>query len=205
MKPIVVDLETSGVNFARCGIWQIGAIDLETKEEFLEESRIDDEDEIISVGNKNVLEVIGKTEEELRDKNKQSQKELLEKFFRWVETRKMKNLVCQNPQFDFAFLKLKAEKYSLEIPFHYRAFDTHSIAHAIYFQKHKEFFLREDEDFSGMNLSKMLEICGMQDNRKAHNALEDAKLTAECFSRLMFGEKFLDEYEEFEIPEDLKN
>lgn len=204
MKPVVVDLEASGIDFVKCGIWQIGAIDLETGEEFLEESRIDDEDKYLeNGGDKTLFEVIGKTEAELRDESKQSQKELLIKFFKWMKKREMKNLVCQNPQFDFAMLKLKAEKYDLKIPFHHRCFDTHSIAHTIYFQKHGK-FLTEDKDYSQMNLKHILEMCGMKDNRKEHNALEDAKLTAECFSRLVFGEKFLDEYEEFEIPEDLK-
>jgi len=41
---IVVDIETSGIDYNRVGIWQIGAIEFENQ--FLEESRIDDEDEI---------------------------------------------------------------------------------------------------------------------------------------------------------------
>jgi len=71
LLPIVVDLETSGLDLVKSGIWQIGAVDLNTMEEFFDEARIDDEDEI----NDGALKVIGKTEEELRDKNKQSQKE----------------------------------------------------------------------------------------------------------------------------------
>jgi len=35
----------------------------------------------------------------------------------------------------------------------------------------------------------LLNYSGMEDNRESHNALEDAKLTAECFSRLMVWEK----------------
>ena len=150
---------------------------------------------------KKVLDVIGKTEEELRDKNKQSQKELLKKFFAWIKTRKMKALVCQNA-LDIYFLNVKLRKYGLEKPFHFRFFDTHSIAHTKYFEKNKEFLV--EEDFSGMGLSNILKFCGIEDNREAHNALEDAKLTAECFSRLMFGEKLLDEYLQNEIPEELR-
>lgn len=204
MKPIVMDIETSGIDFVKCGIWQIGAIDLETKEEFLEEARIDDEDQIVNIrgSDKTVLEVIGKTEEELRDKDKQSQKELIEKFFNWVIKRKMKNFVCQGPQFDVAMFRIKAEKYGLKMPFHYRAFDTHSIAQVKYFELNKE-FLTEDKDFSAMNLKNILKMCGMEDNRGTHNALEDAKLTAECFSRLVFGEKLLERYSKYEIPQEL--
>ena len=97
LKPIVMDLETSGLDIEKSGIWQIGAIDLNTMEEFLEEGRIDDEDII----DESALIVIGKTEEQLRDKNKQSQKELLEKFFKWIsEKDKVKIFLCQNHQFD---------------------------------------------------------------------------------------------------------
>ena len=32
MKPIVMDIETSGLDLVKCGIWQIGAIDLNTME-----------------------------------------------------------------------------------------------------------------------------------------------------------------------------
>lgn len=204
MKPVVVDLEMSGIDMTKCGIWQIGAIDLETKEEFLDECRIDDEDQYLDEGDKPLFEVIGKTENQLRDKSKQSQKELLEKFFTWLDKRSMRNLVCQNPVYDIGFLLTKASQYNLKIPFHYRSFDTHSISHTIYFQKHKKFSISDAGNFSGLDMTNMIKMCGMQDNRKFHNALEDAKLTAECFSRLMFGEKFLDEYSDFEIPEELK-
>ena len=74
---IVLDIETSGLDNVKCGIWQIGAIDLDTHEEFLEEARINDEDLILdSKVAKPVLEVIGKKEENLRDNTKQSQKQI---------------------------------------------------------------------------------------------------------------------------------
>jgi DNA polymerase III epsilon subunit-like protein len=83
---IILDIETSGIDKVRCGIWQIGAIDLSNpKEYFLQEGRIDEKDEIVNSGEKPVLEVLGKTEEELRDKKKQSQKQLLINFFKWIE------------------------------------------------------------------------------------------------------------------------
>ena len=188
---IVIDLETSGLKIVGCGIWQIGAIDLETGEKFLEEGRINEED-IVMEG---ALKVIGKTEEELRDSKKQTQKELLEKFFKWVSERKVKNFICQNPQFDLAWLNIRAEKYGLEKPYPYRAFDLHTIAQMKYKEINKVFLMANEK--SDMNLSKVLELCGLKDERiqmrgkniikegKPHNALEDAKLTAECFRRLI--------------------
>ena len=46
MKPIVLDLETSGIDKVKCGVWQIGAYDLNTMEEFFDDARIDDEDKV---------------------------------------------------------------------------------------------------------------------------------------------------------------
>ncbi|MFH1307695.1 MAG: 3'-5' exonuclease [archaeon] len=199
---IVVDIETSGMDFVKCGIWQIGAVDLETMEEFLEEGRIDDDEQIISEGKRTVFEVTGKTEKELKDKLKQSQKQLITNFLKWVEKRQSNNFICQNPQFDHAFISVKARKYGLKIPFHYRAFDLHSIANIKYFQIHNKFL--EKEGKSDMGLRNILSFVGMRDERGIHNALEDSKLTAECFSRLVHGKSLLKEYKKYPIPDYLK-
>ena len=200
MMPISMDIETSGLNKVKCGIWQIGAIDLNNpKEYFLQEGRIDAEDII----EEKALLVIGKTKEELRDSQKQSQKQLLENFFQWVKERPMKNFLCQNPKnFDVPFLEIRAIKYGLKMPFHYRAFNLHDYAQKKYHDLHGEFLVKEDH--SDMGLTKIIELCGMKDNRQAHNALEDAKLTGECFYRLLKGKNLFPEYAEFEIPEVLK-
>ena len=197
MKPIVLDLETSGLDKVKCGIWQIGAIDLNNNEEFFQEGRIDDKDFV----EKDALKVIGKTEEDLRDKNKKTQKQLLKEFFQWLETRKVKNFLCQNPQFDLTFLEIKANEYGLKIPFRYKCFDSHTIAQMVYYKINGKFWFEEGR--SKMNLGKILEFVGMKDNRQAHNALEDCKLTAECFSRLMYGENLFPEYSQFKIPKEL--
>ncbi len=214
LKPVVVDIEASGGNPLEHGIWQIGAIDLNTMEEFLEESKIDDEDKVAE----EALMIIGKTEEELREKNKQTQKELLKKFFKWLETRKMKNLLCHLPEFDQGFLRKKMLKYFKEDPFwpdFHRAFDLHTIAQVKFFELNGKFLTKEDNN-SDMGLKNILKLCGMNDERRAvregkisregkpHNALEDAKLTAECFSRLMYGKNLFPEFSKFEIPKELK-
>jgi DNA polymerase III epsilon subunit-like protein len=211
---IVLDIETSGGNPIEHGIWQIGAVDLNTMEEFLEEGRIDDEDKI----SEEALMIIGKEKEELRDKNKQSQKELLKNFFKWLEERKMKNLLCHLPEFDQGFLRRKMLKYFKEDPFwpdFHRAFDLHTIAQVKFFELNGKFLTKEDNN-SDMGLGNILKLCGIEDKRKRlengkiskegkpHNALEDAKLEAECFSRLMFGKNLFPEFDKFEIPEELK-
>ena len=52
---IVVDLEMSGLDSVKCGVWQIGAIDLETNEIFYDEGKIDSEDSV----EEGALKVIG--------------------------------------------------------------------------------------------------------------------------------------------------
>lgn len=193
---IVVDIETSGgPALGKYGIWQIGAVDLESEEEFLEEARIDDEDEIM----KEALEITGKTEKELRDKKKQTQKQMINKFLKWLEERKVKNVACLHPQFDIAFLWLKMDKYGLKskgfgFPDYQRCFDLHTLAQIVYYKKNGKFLIKDDH--SDMGLRNILGMFGIEDERrghkdgkitegKPHNALEDCKLEAECFKKLL--------------------
>jgi len=214
LLPIAVDIETSGGNPLEHGIWQIGAVDLNAMEEFLDEARIDDKDKV----NEEALIITGKTEKELRDKDKQSQKELLERFFNWLETRRMKNLLCHLPEFDQGFLRKKTLKYFGKDPFwpdFHRAFDLHTIAQMKFFELNGKFLIKEDNN-SDMGLGNIMNLCGINikrkklengkitRERKPHNALEDAKLTAECFYRLMFGKNLFPEFAKFEIPKELR-
>ena len=201
---IVVDIETSGADFEKCGIIEIGAVELENpKNFFLEEARLGDDNKIINATNlvdaRPVLEVIGRTEEQLRDKANQSEKGLLINFFKWCRGCKIKNFICHNPQFDYGFIWTKANEYGLEVPFYHKCFDLHTLAQQAYFQSKGEFLIKKDD--SDMGLKNILEFVGMKDERKAHNALEDAKLTAECFSRLVYGKNLLPEYAVFKIPD----
>lgn len=211
---IIVDIETSGLYPENNGVWQIGAVDFSNpKNTFLEEGSIDDEDAVTAES----LKVIGKTESELRDKNKQSQKELIERFFEWTKSVKIKNLMCHT-FLDHNFLSIKARKYCIKIPFAFRAFDLHSMAQAFYYRDKGEFLLEKNEKgiISGMSLPKIMELCGLEDDRiqlrgsevikegKPHNALEDAKIEAECLSRMLHGKNLFPEYEKFPVPENLK-
>jgi len=207
LKPMVVDLETSGLSIEGVGVWQIGAIDLNTMDEFFDEARIDDEDGIVEIADarKTFFQVTGKTEEELRHKNKQSQKELFEKFFKWAEGKKFKNFVCQNPGWDMAWLWSKMLKYKLKRVFGYRAFDLHTIAQIKFNEINNNFLINEEKGKSDMDLKNTLKFCGFpEDPRGNHNALEDAKLTAECFTRLMDGKNLFPEYSKFKVPEELR-
>jgi DNA polymerase III epsilon subunit-like protein len=196
---IVVDIETSGLDLLNNGIWQIGAIDTDDPDrQFLEECRIDDNES----AEQEALDVCGVSTEYVRSKHKISQKELLKKFFEWCQDSRIKTFVCQHPQFDAAFLRAKALKHEIVYPFQFRAYDLHSIASLKYLEVYGELPL--EGGFSNMNLSNILFFCGIQDKRDKHNALEDAKLTAECFIRILYGKNFLKEFEQYSVPQHLK-
>jgi len=203
---IVLDLEASGADTGKSGIWQIGAIDLENLENtFFEEGRIDDEDSV----EEGALKVTGKTEEELRDPNKQSQKQLILNFLKWAETCKIKITIGQNIGWDITFLQNKTIRYNLHEEFRkiigYKGLDLYAIAQL----KHLEIkgaYKTKENGKGNFNLSGVLEFCGIPDNRiklngeetikegTPHNALEDCKLEGECYSRLMFGKNLFPEY-----------
>jgi DNA polymerase III epsilon subunit-like protein len=210
---IVVDIETSG-NFEpeKNGIWQIGAVDFENPENiFLEEARIDDEDHIED----GALKITGKTREELREKSKQTQKQLLQNFFEWASKIKNRTLTAHNTPFDYGFLFLRAKKYGLEFPFSHRTFDLHIFAVAKYFELYKKLPIKEGK--SQMNLPKIIEFCGLKDHRinlednkivkdgEPHNGLDDAMIEAECLSRILYGRNLISKYKSHQLPKYLKN
>lgn len=198
---IVVDLEMSGLDPHECGIVEIGAIELENPENIFNQlARLDDGDIIKNEpsADKTVLEVLGKTEEELRNPKLQSQKELLENFFSWVNTVEEKVFVCQN-FLDLAYLTKKAKKLGLP-RVHFRYLDLHTIAQIVYLQINKKLKLTH-EGWGDFGLQKSARFCGLKDERGAHNALEDSKFEAEILNRLLKGENLLEEYKDFPIPE----
>ncbi len=214
---IVLDIESSGLDTGKCGIWQIGAIELENPEnQFLEEARIDEEDTV----EEGALKVTGKTEDGLRESRKQSQKQLILNFIGWAKTCKDRIIIGQNIGWDLTFLQNKCIRYGIQKELRktigFKGLDTYSIAQIKHLEKKGNISLKEDGR-GDMGLHKVLEFCGMKDNRMnldekdevekegtPHNALEDAKLTAECFSRLINGKNLFPEYSKYEIPEELK-
>jgi DNA polymerase III epsilon subunit-like protein len=209
---IVLDIEASGLDNGRNGIWQIGALEFENpKNVFFGECRIDDEDEIML----EALELIGKTEAELRDNRKQSQKKLILAFLEWTKTCKNKISIGQNIGWDLTFIQNKCLRYGLRKGFSefigVRSIDLHALTQLIHYQINNG-FLVGDHGRSDLSLSKIIGFCGIEDKRRImskgkiveegnpHNALEDVRLTAECFSRIFYGKKLFEEFEGFPLP-----
>lgn len=210
---IVIDIETTGLDFQKNAIVSIGALNFnKLNNSFYQEAKIDREDEVTQ----EALKINGFSEEEIKDKNKQTQKQLIENFFKWIEEQEIKILAGHNIGFfDLNFLKKKVEKYNIKIKSRYRSLDLCSVAQTVYFKMNKEFLL-DDFKENAMSLFEVLKFCGIPDDRlkldqgkvvkegKTHNALEDAKLEAECFSRLLKGQTLLPEYKKFPVPDYLR-
>ena len=188
-------MEASSPDNGRGGIWQIGAIELESGEEFIEEARIDEEDEV----NEEALMVIGKTEKELRDSKKQTQKELIENFLSWSEKFEDRMIIGHNIGWDSTFLSNKCMRYGigqrLRDSLSYRSFDISTLAQALYYRENGKFKTKNGKN--DMNSTNIFAMFGIEDNRIhvnkgevlkegiPHNALEDAKNTAKSFQELI--------------------
>lgn len=211
---IILDIETSGLT-GKCGIWQIGAINLKNQKYFFEEARIDEDDSV----EEGALKVTGKSEEELRDKNKQPQIQLISNYLDWVNMQEEKLFCGQNVGWDITIIQERTIKYDIHKKFldihTQRGMDLHALVQEKYFDIHGKYFKKETGQ-SAFNLGKTLEFCGILDERinvrgnevikegKFHNALEDCKLEGEVYYRLKFGKNLFEEFRKFGIPDYLK-
>ncbi|MBS3075334.1 3'-5' exonuclease [Candidatus Pacearchaeota archaeon] len=195
---IILDIETTGLNPSVNGLLSIGALCFDNPEkQFYEECRIDDSDIITE----EALMINGFSREQIFDQRKQTQDELIKRFFEWVDEQEIRILAGHNVGFfDLNFIKTKADKYNINVRIQYRSIDLCSVAQLIYFKINNK-FLFDDYKENAMSLGEVLKFCGLKDERKFHNALEDVKLAAECFSRLIHGKGLFLEYNNFKIPE----
>lgn len=195
---IVIDTETSGLDPDTYSLLSIGAIDFENPERrFYGECRIFP-DALVS---REALTINGFTDEGVRDTAKMTDKELIVKFIEWASASSDTTFAGENPAFDRDFMKKTAMRYSLDWRFAHRTVDLHSVAYAYIRNKGRELPMKNGH--TGQDLSATLTLVGMSDTRKTHNALEDALLEAEAFSRLIYKKGLLPEYTKFPLPLDL--
>ncbi len=192
---IVVDIETSGVDPVKNSILSIGAVDfLDPTRVFYEECQVFEGAHI----SEEALAINGYTKEQAQDLNKQSDKELVEKFLEWAIGSKDHTIAGQNPSFDRDFLKYTAERYHLNWPLTKRTVDLHSVCYLHMIERGIEPPLEKNR--SALNLDLVLAYVGMPAESKPHLAINGARLEAEAFSRLFYSKCFFPEYENFKIP-----
>lgn len=198
---LVADVETTGIDEDKYSIVSLGAVYFENPQDtFYEECKIWNGAEISD----RALEINGFTKEEITDPEKPSPGEVLKDLIRWSGSAEDRTIAGENPSFDTDFLEETAKRNNIDWSFGHRTLDLHSVANA--HLRSRGLKPPTKNRRSDMDLNKTLEYVGIPENCRSeeHNALEDAKLEAEAFSRLINGENLLEEYEDYGIPLYLK-
>ena len=193
---IVLDIEASGVNPEKHSIVSIGALHLENpNNQFYDECRVWDGAHI----DPQALEVNGFSEEEITDPDKKSEEEIVRAFIAWAtDIEGDRTLAGQNVSFDRDFIRLGAQRAGMDYPFAFRTIDSHSLGYM--------HMIKADitppvaNHRSALDLDAILNYCGIPDEPTPHNALTGAMSHAEVISRLLYDEKLLPVFDEFEIP-----
>lgn len=195
---IIVDVETTGVHPEKHAILSIGAVDFSHPEkQFYEECYIWEGAQVMQEGEEGLngaLLINGFTEENIRDKNKNSQKEIIEKFYAWVQTCEEQTFAGQNISFDLGFLTATAKREGINWYLKRRSIDLHTLAYAEYLKKSLPVPIN-------INLDTTLVYVGLPEEPKPHHALTGAKLEAEAFSRIIYGKKLIKEFKQLPIPD----
>jgi len=188
---IVIDLEFSSLDANNGAILSIGAVDmLDPSREFYKEYRVFDGAAVVEES----IAIAGFTKEQLHDKEKPTFEEAIQEFIDWVSKSKCTIFGAQNPLLDLTYLRNGFKRAGIDWPWGFRSVDLHSYVFCKIWGEKGVQPLRED-GHSDMNLDAIARYAGFEiDRGDTHNALNDAKITAECFSRIMFDKKMFDEF-----------
>ena len=200
---IVVDIEATGNDPSIHSLVSIGAVDLKNpSRRFYGECKIWS-GALVWEGDgkyyKPALEVNGFTLEQITDPKKLSLKQLLKRFFKWLEKCENITLIAQNPFFDTAFLKDSAKRTSLKYPFGDRTVDLHAVAYTVLLQKRFNPPIKDQK--SDLNTTQILNFVGLPKEPTPHNALTGAIMESEAFTRLVYGRGLLKQFKEYPLPD----
>lgn len=194
---IIIDVEASGTNYEKHSIVSIGALDFdEPTNRFYGECQVWDGAHI----DEGALEVNGFTEEELRDKNKQTEAALVRAFLEWTQHMADRTLVGQNVSFDRDMTKAASLRAGLSWDLAHRTLDTHTMCWMHMVKSGLKAPVDPQHRRSALNLDAVLNYCGIPSEPEPHNALTGALCHAEVTSRLLNNKKLLPEFSDFEIP-----
>lgn len=189
---IVFDMEATSLDHVNGAMVSLGAVDMAdpTRTYYREYriwngARVDDE----------ALAVNGFSQEEITDVNKPLFAEVAQQLIDWINECSSQILAGHNVMFDINFLKAEFDRAGIDWPWGHRSIDLHTVAFTKVFKETNQEPLRSD-GHSKMSLGEVCKLAGITFERdKTHNALEDAKLTADCLSRLLFDNKLYPEYD----------
>lgn len=204
---IIVDVEATGVDSRLCSLLSVGAVEFEKPDNtFYMECRAFDgahiEKEALAISGFTLEDIFANNQPPTTDrKRKMTDREVVEAFLKWMKTCEEWTLAGQNPSFDRDFLQETARRYHINWPLAHRTIDLHSVAYAHFLQKGRE--VPRKNKHSALNLDKILEYTGLESRETTHNALLDAKLETEAFSRLLYGRNLLSDFASFSVPQGL--
>jgi hypothetical protein len=194
---LIVDTECSGLRPDRHSILSIGALDFRNPENrFYGECRVWEGAHIME----EALAVNGFTEAEATDPDKQSEAQLLAAFLDWTQNLPERTLTGQNVSYDRNMLMAAAERAGLNWNLAYRTIDVHTLAWMHIIQRKGVPPVDTEHKRSQLNSKTILHYCGLPKEPDPHNALTGALWHAEVTSRLLYDQKLLPEFEEYEIP-----
>ncbi len=193
---VILDIETTGLDAELNGLVSIGAIDFtRPRDTFYGECRIRKGEKITQ----SALDVNGFTADSVRDTEKQTTKELIKSFERWLSMRSVKVIGGLHiSSFDVPFLNRKAEQTGVNLKLHRRSIDLHSLAYAKMLQLGR--IVPLTDGWSVMDVDFIFPFCGLPREPKPKTALNGAKWEAECMARLIYGRKLLKSFERYPIP-----
>lgn len=177
---IILDIETSGLDPRKSSLLSIGAIDFDNPDDsFYGECQVFQGAEI----NPKSLEITGFTNEQITDSKKTTTTNLLRNFLNWLSEKKDQTIAGQNVHWDVEFLRQELNRSKIDYKLGHRIVDLHSVAYAKLLEQKKEIPLRNNR--TDLDLDRILQICGLQSRNGSHNALEDCRLTEQCFRKLL--------------------
>lgn len=193
---IVIDIETSGLDHTVHGILSIGAIDLRVpSRRFYEEARLSDDEAY----DPEAGQVNGISEQEARDKSKQSRWQLLRNFADWFNGRPVKVIAGLHIQaFDAPFINYKAEQSRVALRLKKRSIDLHTLTYSKMLSLNKVIPLTDG--WSVMDTDFIHPFCGLPKEPRPHHALMGAMWEAESMNRLIYGKQLLKQFENYPVP-----
>lgn len=191
---IVVDVETTGTDPEVHSLLSIGAVDFDNPErEFFEECRAFDGAKI----EKEATEINGVGKIEAFDETKQTDKELVEHFLKWIKESNDHTIAGQNPHFDTSFIIATARRYHINFSIPKRVVDLHSVAWAHMMLKGIKPPLENNR--SGLNSDNIMKYVGIPPEVHPHIAINGARIEAEALSRLLRNKPFYKNNEKYQI------
>lgn len=196
---MVLDLETSGLDYVKNSILSIGAIEFENpSNQFYIECRLADGTE----ADPESMAVNGFTMEEITSDDKEDLKSALLKFCKWMDTLKDRTIGGHNVQFDIRFLKHYFKIFDIDYKIGSRCVDTYALTYVHFLQRGVRPPMKDNKADITSNVA--FSYCGLEKEPMPHNSLTGVKMMAESMSRLIYGKELLDEFREFRMPDYLR-